>query len=156
MLDSYSDPFREVTLAAEDALDHFAREMPPQKSLAVLSPFILSAPGPLLQMSIRLLSKLVYRVSYEELLHYIPNVIAGLFDAFKNPSADVRKAVVFCLVDIYMVLGENFTPYLSQLSTSQLKLVTIYINRMTKAREELSGRDKEKGPVAGPDMAGLP
>jgi vesicle coat complex subunit len=29
-------------------------------------------------------------------------VLPPLFEAFKNPNADVRKAVVFCLVDMYM------------------------------------------------------
>ena len=37
--------------------------------------------------------------------------------------------MVFCLVDLYKVLGDEFVPYLSSLSTSQKKLVTIYINR---------------------------
>jgi CLIP-associating protein 1/2 len=48
----------------------------------------------------------------------------------------VRKAVVFCLVDMYLVLGEQLTPHLAALSTSQLKLVTIYINKTTKARAD--------------------
>lgn len=37
-------------------------------------------------------------------------MLPPLFEAFKNPNADVRKAVVFCLVDMYMVLGEQLTP----------------------------------------------
>ena len=60
----------------------------------------------------------------------------ALFEAFRNPNADVRKAVVFCLVDMYLVLGEQLTPHLEELSTSQLKLVTIYINKTTKARAD--------------------
>ena len=35
-----------------------------------------------------------------------------------------------------MVLGEQLTPHLAVLSTSQLKLVTIYINRTAKARAD--------------------
>ena len=46
----------------------------------------------------------------------------------------VRKAVVFCLVDMYMVLGDDFAPFLGELNTSQLKLVTIYINRTMQQR----------------------
>jgi CLIP-associating protein 1/2 len=41
----------------------------------------------------------------------------------------VRKAVVFCLVDMYITLGDWLMPHLAPLSQSQLKLVTIYINR---------------------------
>lgn len=43
---------------------------------------------------------------------------------------DVRWQV-FCLVDLYRALGEELMPYLdTSLSNSQLKLVTIYINRL--------------------------
>lgn len=54
--------------------------------------------------------------------------------AFNNESADVRKAVVFCLVDVYLVLGDELTQHLEGLTTAQLKLVTIYINRTLKER----------------------
>lgn len=41
------------------------------------------------------------------------------------------QAVVFCLVDLYRALGEDLIPHLDAgLSNSQLKLVTIYINRL--------------------------
>ena len=72
-----------------------------------------------------------------ELQLLLPQLLPPLFDAFKSPSADVRKAVVFALVDMYLVLGDQLTPHLSELSTSQLKLVTIYINRTTKTRTEI-------------------
>ena len=36
----------------------------------------------------------------------------------------------------YLVLGEQLTPHLATLSTAQLKLVTIYINKTTKARAD--------------------
>ena len=84
----------------------------------------------------RLQSKLVGRFSAVQLLSILPQVLPPLFNAFKNQNADVRKAVVFSLVDMYLVLGEDLTPHLAELSTSQLKLVTIYINRTTKARAD--------------------
>lgn len=91
---------------------------------------------PRAQASIRLISRIVPRMSAAELQLLLPQLLPPLFDAFKSPSADVRKAVVFALVDMYLVLGDELTPHLSELSTSQLKLVTIYINRTTKARAE--------------------
>jgi CLIP-associating protein 1/2 len=136
ILEACHDESREVSQASDAAAEQFSLRIDPQKTLRVLSPFILTAEGTTLQVSIKMLSRLVGRVSYGTLMGYIPQVLPGLFDAFKSPNADIRKAVVFCLVDIYMVLGDDFTPYLSELNTSQLKLVTIYINRITKAREE--------------------
>ena len=63
------------------------------------------------------------------------HVYEQVCDALRAPGA-AGKAVVFSLVDMYLVLGEDLTPHLAELSTSQLKLVTIYINRTTKARAD--------------------
>lgn len=65
---------------------------------------------------------------------------ASFRQAFNDSNADVRKAVVFCLVDIYMVLGPQFEAHLGELNASQLRLVRIYINRMNKARSERAVR----------------
>lgn len=54
--------------------------------------------------------------------------------AFSNENPDIRKAVVYCLVDLYYLVGEDFTPYLNRLSASQLKLVTIYVVKMSEKR----------------------
>ncbi|KAJ7292376.1 hypothetical protein O6H91_04G042000 [Diphasiastrum complanatum] len=64
----------------------------------------------------------------------LPSFLPALFDAFGNQNADVRKTVVFCLVDIYIILGKAFVPYLGSLSSTQLRLVTIYANRISQAR----------------------
>jgi CLIP-associating protein 1/2 len=44
------------------------------------------------------------------------------------------QTVVFCLVDIYIMLGKAFVPYLEGLNSTQLRLVTIYANRISQAR----------------------
>lgn len=44
------------------------------------------------------------------------------------------QTVVFCLVDIYIMLGKAFLPYLERLNSTQLRLVTIYANRISQAR----------------------
>jgi CLIP-associating protein 1/2 len=111
--------------------------------MAVLVPVVMKEATPTLQMAVRLQSKLVPRFSQLQLLAILPQVLPPLFEAFKNPNADVRKAVVFCLVDMYMVLGEQLTPHLAVLSTSQLKLVTIYINRTAKARADRDASSPE-------------
>ncbi|CAF1936908.1 unnamed protein product [Brassica oleracea var. botrytis] len=43
----------------------------------------------------------------------------AVFEAFGNQSADVRKTVVFCLVDIYIMIGKAFLPYLEGLNSTQ-------------------------------------
>ena len=139
------DASRDVAVAAEEALELLLSLSDAHRCMAVLVPVVMKEATPTLQMAVRLQSKLVPRFSQLQLLAILPQVLPPLFEAFKNPNADVRKAVVFCLVDMYMVLGEQLTPHLAVLSTSQLKLVTIYINRTAKARADLSDASSPEG-----------
>ena len=138
MLAAANDDARAVALGAEEALELLLSISDTHRCMGVLVPVIAKEGPPTLQLAIRLQSKLIGRFSQLQLLSILPQVLPPLFEAFKNQNADVRKAVVFCLVDMYMVLGEQLTPHLAVLSTSQLKLVTIYINRTAKARADRS------------------
>jgi CLIP-associating protein 1/2 len=84
------------------------------------------------------LTKLVGRLPSEELMAKLPSLLLVLFDAFDILNAEVRKMVVFCLVEIYIVLGKPFAPYLGSLSSTQLRLVTIYANCISQARTGMS------------------
>merc|ERR1740121_2824234 len=105
-------------------------------------PVINTEAAPLLQLAMRLLSTVLQRIPSEELLEQLNAMLPSVVAAFSNPNPDVRKAAVFCLVDIYMSLGEQAMPHLIQdLTPSQVKLVTIYIGRQQREREELSRND---------------
>ena len=104
----------------------------------------------MLQAAIRTLSKLVPHVPPPALLESLPSMLPGLFEAFRHTNADVRKAVVFALVDMYMVLGPRFEDYLGELNASQLRLVRIYINRMTQARANREAAAQGLSSAAGP------
>jgi len=49
----------------------------------------------------------------------------------------VLHTSVFFLVEIYMVLGKSFVPYLGSLSSTQLRLVTIYANRISQVLDDI-------------------
>jgi len=128
------DPVPAVAAGAEEALELLLSANDPHRCMAVLFPIISRETPPTLQLVVRLQARLVARFTRLELLSILPQMLPPLFDTFKHPNADVRKAVVFCLVDMYMILGEQLTPHLAVLSTSQLKLVTIYIDRVRVKR----------------------
>lgn len=47
-----------------------------------------------------------------------------------HTSANVRKSLVFCMVDMHFLLEASvFEKYLSRLNSNQQKLVNIYIER---------------------------
>ena len=49
----------------------------------------------------------------------------------------MRKAVVFCLVDIHLALGTRFDEWLRPLNASQLKLIDIYVTRRRQTKEDI-------------------
>ncbi|CAN4102066.1 unnamed protein product [Withania somnifera] len=128
------DDVAKVANEAENCLSTILSQYDPFRCLTVVVPLLVTEDEKTLVTCINCLTKLVGRLSQEELMSQLPSFLPSLFDAFGNQSADVRKTVVFCLVDIYIMLGKAFLPYLEGLSSTQLRLVTIYANRISQAR----------------------
>ncbi|KAL8092909.1 CLIP-associated protein-like [Apium graveolens] len=128
------DPDAKVANEAESCLALVLSQYDPFRCLSVVVPLLVTEDEKTLVTCINSLTKLVGRLSQEELIVQLPSFLPSIFEAFGNQSADVRKTVVFCLVDIYIMLGKTFLPYLEGLNSTQLRLVTIYANRISQAR----------------------
>lgn len=63
----------------------------------------------------------------------------------------MRKAVVFCLVQIWLQLGDGLKPHLERLSPSQMKLVAIYYEKA--ARAQLQGMEEQERQGGGSGQA---
>lgn len=134
LLHAAKDGVAKVSNEAHQCLTILLSQYDPFRCLTVIVPLLVSDDEKTLVICINCLTKLVGRLSQEELMTQLPSFLPALFDAFGNQSPDVRKTVVFCLVDIYIMLGKAFLPYLEGLSSTQLRLVTIYANRISQAR----------------------
>jgi len=134
LLHAAKDIVPKVANEAEHCLAIVLSQYDPFRCLSVIVPLLVTEDEKTLVSSVNCLTKLVGKLSQEELMTQLPSFLPALFEAFGNQSADVRKTVVFCLVDIYIMLGKAFLPYLEGLSSTQLRLVTIYANRISQAR----------------------
>ncbi|KZV21518.1 CLIP-associated protein [Dorcoceras hygrometricum] len=123
-----------VSSESEHCLTMVFTQYDPFRCLSVIVPLLVTEDERTLITCINCLTKLVGKLSQEELMGQLPTFLPALFDAFGSQSADVRKTVVFCLVDVYIMLGKAFLPYLEGLNSTQLRLVTIYANRISQAR----------------------
>lgn len=128
------DTLQKVSNEAEHCINVVLSQYDPFRCLSVIVPLLVTEDEKTLVTCINCLTKLVGRFSQEELTAQLQSFLPALFDAFGNQSADVRKTVVFCLVDIYIMLGKAFLPHLEGLNSTQLRLVTIYANRISQAR----------------------
>eukprot|EP00775_Hariotina_reticulata_P009312 gene9312-9477_t len=146
LLQGCADSSREVLMAAQQALDVLMASMPPLRCMDILSHKLPSdaaissgtaVEGDVLCATIRCLQLVCRQMPQADLLAVAPaQLLPGLFAAFQHSRPDVRKAVVFCLVDMWHAAGNGLTPYLASLSTSQLKLLTIYYNRTQHKQQQ--------------------
>ncbi|XP_013861191.1 CLIP-associating protein 2 isoform X33 [Austrofundulus limnaeus] len=137
-LEAHKDPHKEVVRAAEETAAMLALSISPEQCIKVLCPIIQSADYPINLAAIKMQTKVVERIPREGLISMLPEIVPGLIQGYDNSESSVRKACVFCLVAIYAVIGEDLKPHLSQLSSSKLKLLNLYIKR---AQSGSSGSD---------------
>uniref|UniRef100_A0A3Q3EW13 Cytoplasmic linker associated protein 2 n=1 Tax=Kryptolebias marmoratus TaxID=37003 RepID=A0A3Q3EW13_KRYMA len=132
-LEAHKDPHKEVVRAAEETAAMLALSISPEQCIKVLCPIIQSADYPINLAAIKMQTKVVERIPREGLISMLPEIVPGLIQGYDNSESSVRKACVFCLVAIYAVIGEDLKPHLSQLSSSKLKLLNLYIKRKSHA-----------------------
>ncbi|XP_061123968.1 CLIP-associating protein 2 isoform X2 [Syngnathus typhle] len=135
-LEAHKDPHKEVARAAEEAAAMLALSISPEQCIKVLCPIIQSADYPINLAAIKMQTKVVERIPRDGLGGLLPEIVPGLIQGYDNSESSVRKACVFCLVAIYAVIGEDLKPHLSQLSSSKLKLLNLYIKRAQSGGSE--------------------
>ncbi|XP_057683935.1 CLIP-associating protein 2 isoform X5 [Corythoichthys intestinalis] len=128
-LEAHKDPHKEVVRAAEETAAMLALSISPEQCIKVLCPIIQSADYPINLAAIKMQTKVVERIPRDGLGGLLPEIVPGLIQGYDNSESSVRKACVFCLVAIYAVIGEDLKLHLSQLSSSKLKLLNLYIKR---------------------------
>lgn len=135
ILEAHKDPSKEVVRAAEECAATLASYIPPIQSIRILVPIIQTAQMPVHLAAIKMLTKVVEQMKLDELQPVLQEVIPGLLKGYEDNESSVRKASVFCLVSIYMVVGEALREYLSDLNGSKVKLLNLYIKRAQAQKE---------------------
>lgn len=131
IMEKLNDNVPAVQRTAERVAEQFVESIEPIKTLELLKPQIInnSEKEQILLGGLRLLTKLIKLISPDILLGHVPSILPGVYEAFKHSNVDVRKSVVYLMVDLHFSLGELFEPYLKRLSIEQQKLIQIYIKK---------------------------
>jgi len=64
-----------------------------------------------------------------QLLDLLPKLIPIILPSLQSAIADLRKSVIFILVEVYLSIGEALFPHIQSLTPPQRKLLTIYIDK---------------------------
>ncbi|KAL4464070.1 hypothetical protein ABPG74_006007 [Tetrahymena malaccensis] len=84
---------------------------------------------PQLQIMIKKISYILRKARKEEIRPFLDHIIDSFKIQINDQSPDVRKSVVFCLVDLKFLFQEEVDPYLHQFTGNQQKLVDIYVKK---------------------------
>ncbi|KAL9641842.1 hypothetical protein ABK040_011827 [Willaertia magna] len=136
IMEKINDKEPPVNRAAEAVIQQFMESIDPLKSIELLKPLILSTNEneAVLAEGIKLLSELAKRIPPQQLIVICPSVSPSLFEALKSNNVNTRKAAVYCLVNLHLVLGQNFDVYLKRLSNEHQKLIQIYIKKASDSK----------------------
>eukprot|EP01062_Namystynia_karyoxenos_P070869 TRINITY_DN66253_c0_g1_i1.p1 TRINITY_DN66253_c0_g1~~TRINITY_DN66253_c0_g1_i1.p1 ORF type:complete len:1122 (+),score=283.55 TRINITY_DN66253_c0_g1_i1:101-3367(+) len=147
----YLDPDRDVSQASEEAMQLVLNQLPPRDNVDLLGKELQAAikdhgwgldrgvvsgswvADDVLPWLLKLLEDQIARLGREsnvkDVVAATSGLLSSLYTSVGSEKAEVRKAGFFCFVTLYMVLGSQAVPMLRPLSTGQLKLVTVYVNR---------------------------
>lgn len=115
-------PDRRLAAGLARALDHLLASIEPLRALEILLPQV--------SQNFDLLCAALRRLRPEQILEHLDVIVAPIVAAVETDSAEMRKAAIFSLVDLYLIVGEDVMSYFRQeLSPSQLRLVTLYAER---------------------------
>lgn len=84
--------------------------------------------------ALELLGKLISRFHEGEIEKVMIELIDVVKTALDSSRAPLRKAAVECLVDVYLVFGDQLWDYLNDFDNSQRKLVAVFILRVMKSK----------------------
>jgi hypothetical protein len=119
----YSEQIKEIINLIPSKLD---KEM----FLQLIPKYITSRQSPhIVQILLLSINSVIDHIEQENLLLLLPSFIETVFNTLNHHIPDVRKYAVYCIVDLYLILGKDFDGYLSELNPSQRNLINIYVKK---------------------------
>ena len=100
--------------------------------LSEISNYIYKSNPAIVQIILNTLNNSFSKLNKDHLLNIVPNFIDSLFFSLNHKITEIRKLSVFCVVELYFILGHEMEKYISQLNTAQKNLISIYINKRNK------------------------
>jgi hypothetical protein len=74
-------------------------------------------------------TSVIHNLSSPQILDNINVLMNSVLPSLSSSIVDLRKAAIFLLVEIYIVIGDALYPFVHDIPASQKKLLTIYISK---------------------------
>lgn len=80
-------------------------------------------------LALHIIAAAIKHMESAQLFIELPFIINAVVPSLTSALVDMRKAVIFVLVNSYIVIGDALYPFVSELPTAARKLLTIYIDK---------------------------
>ena len=128
-----------ITLHCEQILADLASNGA-QRLIKIALPFTLSndtaASANVQLFAIHAITAAIKHMTSPELLKDIDAIITSILPSLSSTMVHLRKAVIFLLVEMYLVIGDALYPHVQELAAPQRKLLTIYIQKQVENKSE--------------------
>ncbi|VDN13775.1 unnamed protein product [Dibothriocephalus latus] len=129
ILEACKDSDKAVVRSAEECAQTVARYLPEELCLRLLTTVILDTRTELNLPAVKMQTQVIKVSSPEAVAEVLPDLIPGLISACSHEDSAVRKASIFCLVQLALKFGDNIWPHLEDLAASKKRLLKVYIDK---------------------------
>uniref|UniRef100_A0A6B2EFM1 Putative microtubule associated-protein orbit n=1 Tax=Phlebotomus kandelakii TaxID=1109342 RepID=A0A6B2EFM1_9DIPT len=138
IIDSYRT-CREVVALIENCIPKIASVLPLDLSINILNPVIATGEFPTNLCAVKILTDLASKQGENLTEHHLDIIMPNIALLTDDNQSMVRKAAVFCIVKLYIVMGEEkVKPKFSMLTGSKVRLLNVYINKFKSTNAEKS------------------
>uniref|UniRef100_A0A1I8IBS8 TOG domain-containing protein n=1 Tax=Macrostomum lignano TaxID=282301 RepID=A0A1I8IBS8_9PLAT len=123
----HRDTDKLVAKAAEDCAKHVAAHLPGDVCLRVLTPLVSGADPGLALAAVKMQMRVVQECEPRAVEAALPELCPGLVRCCDHAESQIRKAAIFCLVQMYMKVGETLLLHLKDMSSTKRRLLQLYI-----------------------------
>ncbi|EUB64464.1 CLIP-associating protein [Echinococcus granulosus] len=141
ILEACNDIDKGVIRSAEECAQTVARYLSQELCLRLLTTVINDNQTSLNLPAVKMQTQVIKVSSPELVQEVLPDLIPGLIAACNHEDSHMRKASIFCLVQIAIKFGDAVWDYLNELTASKKRLLRIYIDK------ELEGSGKSSDSV---------
>lgn len=116
----------------EQILALLTRNIPVDMLFASLQSLIIGDNLVVARNSIDYEASIIAGMKKDFLVPHLPQIVPTLIQAFSSTTAEIRKSVVLCFVELSLVAGNELDSYTQELTKAQRKLIMIYLQRRTQ------------------------
>ncbi|XP_055538196.1 CLIP-associating protein isoform X9 [Wyeomyia smithii] len=121
---------KEVSREIDLIVVKIATVLPLDVSVNILNPVIATGDFPANLCALKILKELAHEQGKDLTDNHLDNIMPNIARLADDSQSMVRKAAVFCMVELYIVMGEDkVKPKFALLNASKIRLLNVYITK---------------------------